>query len=61
MLKNSCKATSFDYDTHDCKSNVNKFYMRAGCPDHRSIRSRWQAFFNISAFHNNIICVELTK
>jgi len=53
MLKNSCKATSFDYDTHDCKSNVNKFYMRAGCPDHRSIRSRWQAFFNI-------ICLPIT-
>jgi hypothetical protein len=61
MLKNSCKATRFNYDTHDCKSNVNTFYMKAGCPGQRAVRSRWQAFFSTSAFHKNIIDVELTK
>jgi len=72
MLKNSCKATRFNYDTRDKHPpesplikgglrGVFTFYMKAGCPGQRAVRSRWQAFFSTSAFHKNIIDVELTK
>jgi hypothetical protein len=59
MLKNSCKATRFNYDTHGCRFSVNPFYVKAGWPNWRAIRSRWQAFFILSAFNRNIINAEL--
>jgi hypothetical protein len=32
ILKNSCKATISNYDSHDCKSIVNSFCIKAGWP-----------------------------
>jgi hypothetical protein len=60
MLKNLCKATRFDYDTHDntpLESPLNKgglrgccaFWIKAGWPGYRTIMCCWQSFSSISA------------
>ena len=60
MLKNLCKATRFDYDTHDTpplsppliggiKGGGSAFWIKAGWPDYRPIMCCWQSFSSTSA------------
>jgi hypothetical protein len=49
MLKNPCKATGFHIIHMTANQIANAFYIKAGWPNKRPIRSRWKSFFITSA------------